>query len=35
MSRECIDLLKENFKEDLEKEDWMLVVKIKGLQGIL
>ena len=29
LTRESIDLLKENFKDDLEKEDWKLVIKLK------
>ncbi len=35
MSRRAIDLLKENFKEDLEKEDWILVVRMKKMFNIL
>lgn len=34
LSRRSIDLLKENFREDLSREDWQLVVKLKKLQGI-
>ncbi|GAB5365371.1 hypothetical protein AAMO2058_001052100 [Amorphochlora amoebiformis] len=35
LSRESIRLLKENFKEDLEMEDWKLVVKLKKTFGII
>jgi len=34
ISRESIDLLKANFKDDLEKEDWMLLKKLKPLFSI-
>jgi translation initiation factor 5B len=34
LSRRSIDLLKENFRDDLSREDWVLVVKLKKLQGI-
>lgn len=34
LTRESIKLLKENFQNDLEKEDWMLVVKLKRVFGI-
>merc|ERR1712136_49821 len=29
LTRNSIDLLKENFKDDLEKTDWQLVIKMK------
>eukprot|EP00177_Eucheuma_denticulatum_P003683 GFKZ01006676.1.p1 GENE.GFKZ01006676.1~~GFKZ01006676.1.p1 ORF type:complete len:1248 (-),score=355.77 GFKZ01006676.1:1435-5178(-) len=29
MSRSAIDLLKENFRDDLGKEEWLLVIKLK------
>lgn len=35
MSRSAIDLLKQNFKEDLEKDDWRLVVKLKKMFDII
>ncbi|PXF47898.1 Eukaryotic translation initiation factor 5B [Gracilariopsis chorda] len=35
MSRSAIDLLKESFKEDLETEDWRLVVKLKTMFNIM
>lgn len=35
MSRSAIDLLKENFRDDLEKEDWKLVVKLKKMFDIM
>mmetsp|Transcript_4966 Transcript_4966/g.6599 ORF Transcript_4966/g.6599 Transcript_4966/m.6599 type:complete len:996 (-) Transcript_4966:649-3636(-) len=35
LSRESIDSLKENFKEDLEKQDWMTVIKLKKVFGIV
>lgn len=34
MSRKAIDLLKANFREELSKDDWRLVVKLKGMFGI-
>mmetsp|Transcript_16381 Transcript_16381/g.39083 ORF Transcript_16381/g.39083 Transcript_16381/m.39083 type:complete len:998 (+) Transcript_16381:1-2994(+) len=34
LNRESIDLLKEHFREDVPKEDWKLVVKIKKLLNI-
>ncbi|KAH9385793.1 translation initiation factor 5B [Nematocida major] len=34
ITRESIDLLKENFKDALAKEDWMTVIKIKKVLGI-
>lgn len=34
ITRESIDKLKENFKDDLKKEDWLLVVKLKKVFGI-
>lgn len=35
VSRESIDLLKEFHKEDLTKEDWKLVVKLKRVLGVI
>jgi len=35
ISRESIDLLKANFKEDLTQDDWKLVVKLKKIFDIL
>lgn len=35
LTRASIDALKENFKEKLQKEDWILVVKLKKVFGIL
>ena len=34
LSRGSIDALKQNFKDDLEKTDWMLVIKMKKLFDI-
>ena len=34
MSRNAIDLLKESFRDDLETEDWRLVVKLKTMFDI-
>lgn len=34
MSRKAIDLLKEMFRNDLEKEDWLLVIKMKQMFNI-
>lgn len=34
MSRKAIDLLKLNFRDELGKDDWRLVVKLKGMFGI-
>ena len=34
LNRESIDLLKEHFRDDLPKEDWKLVVKIKKALGV-
>lgn len=34
ISRKSIDLLKENFKDQLEQDDWKLVVKLKKVFGI-
>jgi translation initiation factor 5B len=34
LNRESIDLLKEHFREDVPKDDWKLVVKIKKLLNI-
>ena len=35
LSRNSIDLLKENFKSALQKEDWMLVIKLKKVFNII
>lgn len=35
MSRSAIDLLKESFRDDLETEDWRLVVKLKKMFDII
>lgn len=35
MTRESIDLLKENFKDALTKDEWISVIKIKHILGIL
>lgn len=35
LTRESIDLLKENFRDALSKEEWMTVIKIKKMLGIL
>jgi translation initiation factor 5B len=35
MSREAINILKENFRDDLDTEDWRLVVKLKKLFEII
>jgi translation initiation factor 5B len=34
ISRQSIDILKENFRNDLSKEDWALVVKLKSVFNI-
>ena len=34
MSRKAIDILKANFRDDLGKDDWRLVVKLKGMFAI-
>ena len=34
ITRGSIDALKQNFKDDLEKTDWMLVIKMKKLFDI-
>ena len=34
ISRKSIDLLKKHFKDDLEKDDWRLVIKLKKMFGI-
>lgn len=34
LSRSSIDILKENFRNDLEKEDWQLVIKLKKVFNI-
>ncbi|ETV80280.1 translation initiation factor aIF-2 [Aphanomyces astaci] len=35
LSRASIDALKENFKDDLGKDDWRLVIKLKPVFGIV
>ena len=35
LTRHSIDLLKENYRKDLSKEDWILVVKLKKIFEIL
>ncbi|KAK4524486.1 hypothetical protein GAYE_SCF03G2387 [Galdieria yellowstonensis] len=35
LSRKAIDLLKENFRDELSVEDWQLVVKLKKMLNIL
>lgn len=35
MNRSAIDLLKENFRDDLGKEDWLLVIKLKQMFAII
>ncbi|DAZ96994.1 TPA: hypothetical protein N0F65_011909 [Lagenidium giganteum] len=35
LSRASIDALKENFREDLQKEDWQLVIKLKKVFDII
>lgn len=34
VTRESIDLLKANFKDDLKKEDWQLVIKLKKVFNV-
>ncbi|KAI5167906.1 translation initiation factor 5B [Nematocida sp. AWRm78] len=34
LTRESIDFLKESFKDALTKEDWLTVIKLKGILGI-
>lgn len=34
MSRSAINLLKESFRDDLQREDWILVVKLKAMFNI-
>lgn len=34
ISRKSIDLLKEHFKEDMSRDDWRLIVKLKKTFGI-
>jgi translation initiation factor 5B len=34
VSRQSIDILKENFRNDLSKEEWGLVVKLKKVLGV-
>ena len=35
LTRESIDALKENFKDDLAKEDWMCVIRLKKVFDII
>lgn len=35
LTRKSIDLLKENFKDDLKQDDWRLVIKLKKMYGIV
>ncbi|CAH0473514.1 unnamed protein product [Peronospora belbahrii] len=35
LTRQSIDALKENFREDLQKEDWQLVIKLKAVFDII
>lgn len=35
LTRESIDALKENFKDDLAKEDWMCVIRLKKIFNII
>lgn len=34
LTRESIDLLKENYRDEMKKEDWHTVVKLKKVFGI-
>jgi translation initiation factor 5B len=34
ISRESIDILKENFRNEMSKEDWLLVIKLKSIFNI-
>lgn len=34
ISRESINVLKEHFRDELGKEDWRLVIKLKKVFGI-
>ena len=34
ISRKSIDLLKEHFRDDMSKDDWRLVVKLKSMFDI-
>ncbi|KAF7722284.1 hypothetical protein EC973_003468 [Apophysomyces ossiformis] len=34
ITRQSIDILKESFRDDLSKEEWRLVAKLKGVLGI-
>ncbi len=34
ISRKSIDLLKEHFRDDMTKDDWRLVVKLKAMFDI-
>jgi len=35
ITRDSIDLLKESYRDDMTKDDWMTVVKLKKALGIL
>ena len=35
VTRHSINLLKENYRNDLKKEDWMLLIRLKQKFGIL
>ena len=35
ITRKSIDLLKEHFRDDLSKDDWRLVVKLKSIFEIV
>jgi hypothetical protein len=35
LTRESINALKEHFKDDLSKEDWQLVIKLKRMFAII
>jgi translation initiation factor 5B len=34
ISRESIDALKDHFKDDMTKDDWRLVIKLKKMFGV-
>lgn len=35
ISKQSIEALKENFRDDMSKDDWKLVIKLKKVFGIL
>jgi len=35
ISRESINILKETFREEVSKEEWALIVKLKKVLGII